>query len=59
MGSLGQAIARRLSGFGCRLSYTDPGVAEAEGLAARSLEELLRESRIVVLAVRLLARRTS
>jgi phosphonate dehydrogenase len=53
MGSLGRAIAHRLSGFGCCLAYADPGVAEAEaeGLAARSLEELLRESRIVVLAV--------
>ena len=45
MGSLGRAIARRLSGFGCRLAYTDPAVAEAEGLGPRSLEELLRESR--------------
>lgn len=51
MGSVGRAIARRLSGFGCRLSYADPGVAEAPGLAPRSLEELLRESRVVVLAV--------
>ncbi len=51
MGSLGRAIARRLSGFGCRLSYTDPGVAEAEGLSARPLGELLRVSTIVVLAV--------
>jgi phosphonate dehydrogenase len=51
MGSLGRAIARCLSGFGCRLAYADPGVAEAEGLAPRSLEELLRESRVVVLAV--------
>lgn len=51
MGSLGRAIARRLSGFGCRLAYADPGVSEAEGLIRRSLEELLRESRVVVLAV--------
>jgi phosphonate dehydrogenase len=51
MGSLGRAIAGRLSGFGCRLAYADPGVAEAEGLAPRSLEELLRESHVVVLAV--------
>jgi phosphonate dehydrogenase len=51
MGSLGQAIARRLLGFGCRLAYTDLGVPEAEGLTARPLEGLLRESRAVVLAV--------
>ena len=51
MGSLGQAIARRLLGFGCRLAYADPGVPEANGLAARPLEDLLRESRVVVLAV--------
>jgi phosphonate dehydrogenase len=51
MGSLGRAIAHRLSGFGCRLAYADPGVAEAEGLAPRALEELLCESHVVVLAV--------
>lgn len=51
MGSLGQAIARRLLGFGCRMAYTDPEVPEAEGLTARPLEALLRESRAVVLAV--------
>jgi phosphonate dehydrogenase len=51
MGSLGQAIARRLLGFGCHLAYSDPGVAEANGLIARPLEELMRESRAVVLAV--------
>jgi phosphonate dehydrogenase len=51
MGSLGRAIAHRLSGFGCRLAYADPAVAEAEGLAPRTLEGLLCESRVVVLAV--------
>ena len=50
MGSLGQAIASRLLGFGCRLAYADPRVPEAKGLAARPLEELLHESRVVVLA---------
>ena len=33
------------------MSYTNPAVPEAEGLSTRSLEELLRVSRIVVLAV--------
>jgi phosphonate dehydrogenase len=51
LGSLGQAIARRLSGFECRLAYADPGVPEANGLAALPLEDLLRESRALVLAV--------
>jgi phosphonate dehydrogenase len=51
MGSLGQAIARRLRGFGCYLAYADPAVAEVPGLAARPLEDLLRESAVVVLAI--------
>jgi phosphonate dehydrogenase len=51
MGSLGQAIARRLLGFGCRLLYTDPGVPETNGgLVSLPLEELLRESMVVVMA---------
>jgi phosphonate dehydrogenase len=55
MGSLGRAITRRLAGFGARLAYADPGVSEIEGLPPSSLEELLRESRIVVVAVPLTA----
>jgi phosphonate dehydrogenase len=55
MGSLGRAIARRLAGFGCRLLYADPAVAQVDGLAARPLEELLRECRAVVLALPLTA----
>jgi phosphonate dehydrogenase len=51
MGSLGQAIARRLAGFDCRLTYADPAVAEAMSLPRQSLEQLLHESRVVVLAV--------
>jgi phosphonate dehydrogenase len=51
MGSLGRAITRRLAGFGCRLAYADPGVPEIEGLHPSSLEELLRESSVVVVAV--------
>jgi len=51
MGSLGRAIARRLAGFGCLLAYADPGVSEADGLIASSLEELLCTSRVVVVAV--------
>jgi phosphonate dehydrogenase len=52
MGSLGQAIARRLLGFGCRLLYADPGVPETDGgLVSLPLEELLRESSVVVLAI--------
>lgn len=50
MGSLGRAIARRLFGFDCRLSYTDPNVHEVDGLRSVPLERLLRESAVVVLA---------
>jgi phosphonate dehydrogenase len=50
MGSLGRAIARRLRGFGCRLSYADAGVPETDGLLSVPLETLLRESSLVVLA---------
>ncbi len=52
MGRIGQAVARRLAGFGCRLLYTGPSPkAEAEALGARfvSLEALLAESDFVTL----------
>jgi lactate dehydrogenase-like 2-hydroxyacid dehydrogenase len=52
LGRIGQAVARRLAGFGCRLLYTGPAPkAEAEALEARfvSLEELLAESDFVTL----------
>jgi phosphonate dehydrogenase len=55
MGSLGRAIARRLAGFGCRVMYTDPQVADVVGLTSRPLERLLRECFAVVLAVPLTA----
>jgi phosphonate dehydrogenase len=50
MGSLGRAIARRLRGFDCRLSYTDPNVPEMNGLVSVPLEKLLQESAVLVLA---------
>lgn len=55
MGSLGRAIARRLLGFGCRLSYSDPGVPETDGLLSVPLEKLLPESSLLVLAAPLTA----
>jgi phosphonate dehydrogenase len=55
LGSLGRAIAQRLGGFGCRLTYADPQVSAADGLSRRALADLLRESEIAVLAAPLTA----
>ena len=55
MGALGQAIAARLAGFGCRLRYTDPRPLERAdetrlGLEPAPLEALLAASDFVLLA---------
>ncbi len=52
MGRIGQAVARRLTGFGCRLLYSGPSPkAEADALDAAfvSLETLLAESDFITL----------
>ncbi|WP_459940529.1 2-hydroxyacid dehydrogenase [Deferrisoma palaeochoriense] len=52
LGRIGQAVARRLRGFGCRLLYTGPReVPEARELGARyvDLDTLLAESDFVTL----------
>ena len=56
MGAVGQAIARRLAGFGARLLYSDPrslAPARAAELRARrmDLDLLLAKSDFVILAV--------
>lgn len=53
MGRIGQAVARRLAGFGCRILYTGTGEKEnldpALGASYRTLENLLAESDFVTL----------
>ena len=54
MGRIGQAIARRLRGFDCKLLYTvrrrlDPQTEAAVGVSFASKDELLRQSDVVVL----------
>jgi len=53
MGKIGQAVAKRASGFGMRILYCGTGrkldVEESLGARFMSLEELLRESDIVTL----------
>ena len=56
MGAIGQAIAERLNGWGATLLYSDrapvPADAEARlGVVWRSLDEVLSESDIVILAL--------
>jgi len=56
MGALGQAVARRLAGFGCRLTYFDekPLPEEAERslrLTAADLVQIASESDVVILAL--------
>lgn len=56
MGAIGQAIARRLSGFGCRISYADrnrlDAAREAELAAtAREADDILRRSDWIVVAL--------
>jgi phosphonate dehydrogenase len=58
MGAIGQAIAQRLNGWGASLLYTDrvavdPTVEQRLGLQWRSLDDLLAESDIVMLALAL------
>jgi phosphonate dehydrogenase len=51
MGAVGRSVAMRLRPFGCKLSYTDPGVPAIAGLTAMPLDELLASSLAVVMAV--------
>ena len=55
MGAVGQAVVRRLRGFGCRLLYCDERPlgpeAVALGIEGRTLEALLADSDIVVLCL--------
>lgn len=56
MGAIGRAVAERLSGWGCNTLYTDRApIARTDetrlGIAWRSLDDLLREADIVVLAL--------
>ena len=58
MGKVGQAIARRLVGFGPRLLYADPRVcddAERLGAARVDWETLLKQSDFLILALPLTA----
>jgi D-3-phosphoglycerate dehydrogenase len=53
-GSIGQAVARKLAGFGCRIVYFDPFVArEMPGTEKVSFDRLLGESDFVTIHVRL------
>lgn len=56
LGSIGQAIAARLGGFGCTLLYhrrtrLDPGDEAELGVSYRDLEPLLRESQVLMIAL--------
>jgi phosphoglycerate dehydrogenase-like enzyme len=51
LGAIGQAVARRLAGFGVRLLGHDLAEVEVEGVTRAELHELLRESDIVSLHV--------
>lgn len=58
MGAIGKAIAHRLNGWGATLTYSDrapvePGVEQQLSLCWRSLDELLAQSDIVLLALAL------
>lgn len=58
MGAIGQAIARRLNGWGAQLLYADRAALSSQhelrlGLHCRALEDLLEASDIVILALAL------
>ncbi|SMF55702.1 phosphonate dehydrogenase [Tistlia consotensis] len=60
MGAVGRAIARRLTGFGCRLAYADPRPLPAEearalGAERGSPESLAAGSDVLILALPLTA----
>jgi phosphonate dehydrogenase len=55
-GAIGQAIARRLSGFGCRLAYSDlrrmpPEQEKILGMTWRGMEEVMAESDWLIVAL--------
>jgi lactate dehydrogenase-like 2-hydroxyacid dehydrogenase len=49
MGKIGKAVARRASGFGMNIYYTDPQVTDETNVTKVSLEELLEQSDIISL----------
>jgi phosphoglycerate dehydrogenase-like enzyme len=55
LGNIGQAVAKRLQGWGCRIVGTDPAVSKEEAAAVGvewvPLDQLLRESDVVSLSV--------
>ena len=51
LGKVGQAIAKRLSGFGCRMLGVDPGRPEIAGLEHVSLAEGIQSADYVMLVV--------
>jgi phosphonate dehydrogenase len=56
MGAVGQSVARRLCGFGCRMRYCDErpldrAAAVGLGLERRTFDEVLTDSDIVVLCL--------
>jgi phosphonate dehydrogenase len=56
MGALGKAIAKRLTGFGVEMAYADPitlsgEIEESLGIKRKSIDDLLRWSDSVILAV--------
>jgi phosphonate dehydrogenase len=55
MGAVGQAIARRLAGFGCRLLGVDPFAAMPDGVTAATLDDALAAARYVIVAAPLTA----
>jgi phosphoglycerate dehydrogenase-like enzyme len=48
-GSIGQAVARRLEGFGTRLLVADPALTDADGAEVVPLDELLARADLVSL----------
>ena len=53
-GSIGQAVARKLSGFGCRALFYDPFIRQdLNGARKVSLNELLAESDFVTIHVKM------
>jgi phosphonate dehydrogenase len=50
MGHVGRAIARRLSGFGCRILGVDPQSDMPSGVVGRDLNSALADSDFVILA---------
>jgi D-3-phosphoglycerate dehydrogenase len=53
-GSIGQAVARKLTGFGCRIIFYDPYISsDLDGARRVALDELFRESDFVTIHVKM------